>query len=84
MADGGWGSSRSRLLSSRQVRVGEVTALVIVILDVDTNHLTEVYPQQAAVSIDVLAVQALQLHPTSGHALPLVLAKKRQERKVHR
>ena len=42
-----------------QVRPGVVTALVVVVLDVEADQLAEVDPQGAAGVVDVLTVQRL-------------------------
>lgn len=47
-------------LAARQVGSGEVTALVVVVLDVERAQFGEVDPQRAAAVVDVLTVQRLR------------------------
>lgn len=47
-------------LSGREVGSGEVSALVVVVLDVERAQLGEVDPQRAAAVVDVLTVQRLE------------------------
>ena len=45
------------VVAARQAGVGVVTALVIVVLHVETRQLREVDPQRAAAVVDVLTIQ---------------------------
>lgn len=46
-------------ISSRKVRSGVISTLIIVIFDIEVDQFTEVYPQSAAWIIDVLSIQRL-------------------------
>ena len=48
------------VVAARQAGIGVVTALVIVVLHVETRQLREVDPQRAAAIVDVLTIQRLR------------------------
>lgn len=47
-------------VSRRQVRPGEVAALLVVVFDVEAGEFGEADPQSAAAVVDVLSVQRLK------------------------
>lgn len=58
MVDGGMA------IPSREVRPGVVTALVVIVLHIQTGQLGEVNAQSAASIVDVLSIQRLQEYIT--------------------
>lgn len=64
VTEGGGGGVQ---LSRGQVGSGEVSALVVVVLDVERAQFGEVDPQRAAAVINVLPVQRLKDRKTHAH-----------------
>lgn len=71
---------RGLAVSRGQVRPGEVTALLVVVLDVEAGEFGEADPQSAAAVVDVLSVQGLKHTADSGARTWPPLMDKHQQR----